>query len=78
MGLSLGFGVRVGNPMTLERQGVAGIGIGKDGTNLAHRLLGQSIGRNGTIHALVADMMGDNPALTTAIDRPNYCTLPFF
>jgi hypothetical protein len=78
VGLNLGFGVRVGNPMTLERQGVAGVGIGKDGANPAHRLLGQSIGHNGTIHALVADMMGDNPALAATIDRPNYCPLPFF
>lgn len=78
VGLSLGLDVLLGNPVTLEGQAVAGVGIGEDSANLADRLLSQSIRRNGTLHALVADMMGDNPPLAPAIDRPNYGPLPFF
>jgi hypothetical protein len=64
--------------MAFERQGVAGIGIGEDGADLADRFLGQAIRRDGAVDALVADMMGDNPALATTINRPNYGPLPFF
>lgn len=78
MGLGLGFDMRRGDCVTLERQSVAGIGIGEDGTNLAHRLLCQSIGGDGASDAIVANMVGDNPTLAAAIDRPNYCPLSFF
>ena len=78
MGLGLGFGMRRGHGITLERQSVAGIGIGEDRTNLSDRLLGQSIGADGARNTFVTDMVGDNPTLLAAIDRPNYCPLPFF
>lgn len=78
MGLGLCFGVRLCDRVTLERQGVTGIGICEDSPDLANSVLGQTIGGDGTIDAIVADMMGDNPALATAIDCPNYCPLTFF
>lgn len=78
MSLSLGFRVRLFDRMALECQGVAGIGIGEDGSDLANGILSQTIGGDGAVDAIVADMMGDNPALATAINRPNYCPLPFF
>ena len=73
MSLGLGFCMWWGDRMAFERKGIARIGISEDGADLTHGSLGQTIGGDSATDALVADMIGDNPALAAAINRPNDC-----
>jgi len=75
MGLGLGFCMWWGDRMAFECQGIARIGISEDGADLTHGSLGQAIGGDSATDALVADMIGDNPALAAAINRPNDCPI---
>ena len=71
MGFGFGLGVGFTDTVAFEGQGVAGIGVGEDGADFPDSLLGQAIDGDGAPHALVADMIGYDPALPTAIGGPN-------
>jgi hypothetical protein len=78
MGLSLGLGVGFRHAMTLESEAVTGIGVGEDGLDLANRLPGKVVDGDGTSNALVANMVGDDPAAPAAVSGPNYRPAAFF
>ena len=75
MGLGLGLCMWWGDRMAFKCQGIARIGISEDGADLTHGNLGQAISGDSATDALVADMIGDNPALAAAINRPNDCPI---
>lgn len=78
MGLRLGLGMRLGDAVPLEGQGITRIGIGEDRFDRPDSVLGQLVDGDGALYALVADMVGYNPALVAAIGRPDDGPLSFF
>jgi len=57
--------------MSLEGDPVAGVSVGIDGINVADGLLGQAVDGDGAADPCIADVVGDNPAMSAAIGRPD-------
>ncbi len=78
MGLRLCFQVWHGHAIALESECVTRVGIGKDGPDLTHSLQGQAVSRDRTFYAFVTDVVGNNAALSSAINGPDNRSLLFF
>lgn len=64
--------------MRSKARAVTRVGVGIDLCDPAHGLFGQLIDRHGAGHALVADMIGDNPILAAAEGGPDHRALLIF
>ena len=78
MGLRLGLGMWLADVLAFESQPIAGIGAGIDMADVSDRLLCQLVDGNGTLGAFVANMIGNDPAKSSAKRRPDYSALLFF
>ena len=78
MCLCLRFIVWLWHAVALESQPITRIGIGIDMVDAANCLFGQVVDGDGTLGALVANMVGDDPPQPSAEGRPDYRALCFF
>ena len=78
VGFGLGLGVRDGDAMALEREAIAGVGIGEDGRDVGNSAPGLLVKRYGAGDAVVADMMRNNATLSPAISSPYDRPASFF
>ena len=78
MRLCLGLGVGFRHAIAFEGEAIAGVGIGEDSLDLADGLPGKAVDGDGALHALIADMVGDDTATPAAIGGPNYRPAAFF
>ena len=78
MRLCFGLGVGFRHAMAFEGEAIAGVGVGEDGLDLADGLPGKAVDGYGALHALIADMVGNDAATPAAIGGPNYCPTSFF